>query len=207
MNNKKLEMAVTEFKYDSGTGEFSCYGNTKGNIDHAQDRTCDGAYQKSIDNHLSSGTTPKMLWMHNPYDLPVGKFTEMREDSKGLFLKGKLSQTTMGKDIEILAKDGALDTFSIGYRVIEEKWNHEKQCNDLIELDIKEVSWVNFGCNEESRLVGIKSKLEEGELPTQRELQKFLVENGLSNRQAEKIVNNYSIETKTVDVFELMAKA
>lgn len=209
MKNKQLQMAVTGFKLDAETGTFTCYGNTKGNIDHALDRSIDGCYQKSIDEHMANGTMPKMFWMHNPYDLPVGKWIEMREDSKGLFLKGQLSKSSMGQDMEILAKEGALDMFSIGYCIPQggEKWNADKGCNDLIEIDIKEISWVNFACNEESRLEDIKSKMQDGELPTKRELQKLLHTSGLSNRQAEKIANNYSPEIKELDVFELMSKA
>ena len=207
MGNKMIQMAVSSFKYDEGTGTFECYGNVKGNIDHAKDRTLDGAYVKSIERHKSNGTMPKMFWMHNPYDLPVGKWIDMREDAKGLWMKGKLSKTAMGKDIEILAKDGALDSFSIGYSVIEEKWNHEKNCNDLIELDIVETSWVNMACNEESRLVGIKAKMEQDELPTKRELEKFLRESGLSRKQAEVIASKYddSVTEQPVDIFVQIA--
>lgn len=205
MKLKHLVVPVTDFKIDNETGTFTCYANVKNVIDHVKDRAIDGCYQKSIANHKAKGTTPKMLWSHNPFDKPVGKWLEMQEDERGLKMKGKLSATTDGKDIEILAKDGALDSFSIGYKTIEEKWNREKNCNDLIEIDIKEVSWVNFACNEESTLQSIKSHLEDGELPTKRELQNFLRSNGLSKSQAEKITDKYNPDEKE-DIFELMAK-
>lgn len=195
MKTKKLEYGVSNFKYDQETGEFSCYGNVKGNIDHAQDRTLDGAYRNSIKRHEMNGTMPKMFWMHNPFELPVGKWLEMREDEKGLFLRGKLSKTSMGRDIEILARDGALDSFSIGYTEVQSKWNHEKGCNDLIELDIKEISWVTFAANEESRLVDIKSKLSEGGTPTKAELRELLKSiPGLSKRHIERITSAYKPE-------------
>ena len=102
-------------------------------------------------------------------------------------------------------KSSALDSFTIGYRVVEEKWKVDKGCNDLIKLDIREVSVVNFACNEESRLESIKSKMADGELPTKRELQKLLSDAGLSKRQAERICSKYEPET-VKDVFELMAE-
>ncbi len=196
MKLKHLIVPVTGFKMDAETGTFTCYGNVKHVIDHVKDRAVDGCYQKSIDNHLANGTMPKMLWSHNPTLLPVGKWMTMEEDEKGLKLTGKISKTTDGKDIEILAKDGALDSFSIGYYVIKEKWNQTKGCNDLIEIDIKEVSWVNFACNEESTLQDIKSHMDEGDLPTKRELQNLLRESGLSKSQASKIVDAYNPEVK-----------
>lgn len=201
---KHLTVGVTEFKYDQNTGEFTCYGNVKGNVDHALDRTLDGAYEDSIAQHKAKGTMPKMFWMHNPYGLPVGVWMDMKEDSKGLWMKGRLSNTTMGRDIDTLAKDGALDSFSIGYVVVEERWNSEKRCNDLIKLDIREVSWVTFACNEESLLQDIKSKMEEGDLPTVRQLEKFLRENGFSKKQAEKICSKYRPDD--VDAWAELAK-
>lgn len=193
MKTKKfLEVGLSGFKMDNETGTFTCYGNVKGNIDHARDRTLDGAYMKSIERHMKNGTMPKMFWMHNPYELPVGKWIEMREDEKGLFLRGKLSDTAMGRDIEVLAKDGALDSFSIGYIEVESRWNNEKQCNDLVELDIKEISWVTFACNEESLLQDIKHRIDEGETVTKADLRVILKSTGLlSKRQIENVTANY----------------
>lgn len=193
MKNKKfLEVGLSGFKMDNETGTFTCYGNVKGNIDHARDRTLDGAYMKSIERHMKNGTMPKMFWMHNPYELPVGKWIEMREDEKGLFLRGKISDTAMGRDIYTLMKDGAIDSFSIGYIEVESRWNTEKQCNDLIELDIKEISIVTFACNEESLLQDIKHRIDEGETVTKADLRVILKSTGLlSKRQIENVTANY----------------
>ena len=188
-------MAVTGFKMDNDEGTFTCYGNVKNNIDHARDRAVDGCYQKSIDRHKKEGTMPKMLWSHNPRELPVGKWMEMREDVKGLFLKGKLSDTVNGRDIGVLAKDGALDSFSIGYSIPEGgiKRNTTLNCDDLLEIDVKEISWVTFACNEESRIVDeIKSRLHAGETPSKADLREMLKTiPGLSKREIERITAGY----------------
>jgi len=204
MKIKYIEVPVTEFKYDVDSGTFTCYGNTKHNIDNVGDRPMDGCYSKSIASHLSKGTMPKMLWSHDPSILPVGAFAKMEEDSKGLKMTGKLSETTMGKDIKVLAKDNALDSFSIGYIEVKSEYNSKTGTNDLLELDIKEVSWVNFACDENAQLETIKSHIQDGQLPTKRELQELLRSQGLSKSQAEKIANNYSPKVK--DIFDLMAE-
>lgn len=205
MANKSLQIGVTGFKMDSESRTFTCYANIKGNIDHAQDRTLDGAYQKSIDTHMKNGTMPKMFWMHNPYSIPVGKWLEMREDSKGLFMKGKLfKDSNDAKAIYEAAKEGALDSFSIGYSVVEEKWNGLKGCNDLIELDIKETSWVTFACNEESLLQGIKSHMDNGQLPSKAELRElFKSTNWFSKRQIERITAAYNPVDDELDLEQL----
>lgn len=204
-----MVVPATDFKMDEKTGLFTAYANTKNFIDHVKDRAVDGCYMNSIAKHNSAGTMPKMFWSHNPYELPVGVWKSMNEDSKGLLMGGKVSKTTMGKDIEILANDGGLDSFSIGYETINEKWNQTKGCNDLLDIHVKEVSWVNFACNEESLLQEMKAAMRDGQLPTRRELEKLLREAmRLSKSQAQNIVARYDdspIETKTKDIFDLMA--
>jgi len=208
MKNKTLEFAISDFKMDKDKGTFSCYGNIKGNIDHALDRTLNGAYQKSIDNHIKNGTMPKMFWMHKSHDLPVGAWSMMREDSSGLYMEGKMSQTTMGRDIEVLAKDGALDSFSIGYRVVKEQWNQGDKCNDLIELDIREVSWVTFACNDKSLLQSIKTSLNDGKLPSKADLREVLKTTDMfSKREIERITAAYNPVDECKTLHELLAQS
>lgn len=205
MGNKTLDLGVLEFKALSGERTFSCYGNVKGNIDHALDRVVDGAYRDSIASHKAAGTMPKFFWMHNPWDTPVGVWTAMEEDSKGLYLEGKFSNTPKGNELYELYKDNALDSFSIGYRVNDEKWNNTLGCNDLIKIDVREISAVTFACNEESRLVEIKSKLGEGKVLTKAELRELLesVPAGLSKRQIERITADYKPSGDEIDLEEV----
>lgn len=202
MGNKTLDLGVLEFKALSGERTFSCYGNVKGNIDHALDRVVDGAYRDSIASHKAAGTMPKFFWMHNPWDTPVGVWTAMEEDSKGLYLEGRFSNTPKGNELYELYKDDALDSFSIGYRVNDEKWNNTLGCNDLIKIDVCEISAVTFACNEESRLVDIKSKLGEGKVLTKAELRELLESApvGLSKRQIERITADYKPSVDEIDL-------
>lgn len=200
---RHIEVPITDFKFDAGSGEFTCYANVKNIIDYAGDRTVDGCFIQTISEHKTNGVMPLMLWMHNPYELPVGVWVDWEEDAKGLRMKGRLSKTTMGKDIEILAKDGAIKKFSIGYRVVKGRWNDDIDSYDLLSVDVKEVSWVNFACNDESDLQDIKSVIDGGELPTKRQLQDLLRTTGLSKRQSERIVNQYESETKNDAIADL----
>lgn len=200
MSQKIIQM--TDFVVKSAKElTFTCYGNVKGNIDHAMDRTIDGAYQNSIDDHKSNGTMPKMFWNHQSWELPVGTWPHMEEDSKGLLLEGKMSKTQKGQDIFTLMQEKAVDSFSIGYRVMKEKWNTAKNCNDLIELDIKEISPVNFACNELSTLQSIQKSLRDGEILSKSDLRQLLQMSqvGLSKRQIENITCRYHDEKNDSD--------
>ena len=203
MSNKTVKMLDFKVKNEKER-TFTCYGNVKGNVDHALDRTLDGAYQDSIDEHKANDTMPKMFWNHDRWELPVGKWLEMEEDSTGLLLEGQMSTTEKGQDIFTLMGEGALDSFSIGYRVIEEKWNTEARCNDLIKLDIREISVVNFACNELSTLQSIQKSLKDGDLSKSELRQLLQMSNvGLSKRQIENITAKYNPEPNDAEMTEL----
>lgn len=195
-----------EFKAHSDGRKFTAYGNVKNVRDHANDVTMDGAYQKSIDQHKANGTMPRLLWSHNPFELPVGKISNMEEDSKGLLFEGQLSDTEKGRDIYTLAKDGALDSFSIGYNVVREEYNSSKGVNELHEISIGEISFVNFACNEKSTLESIKSAMQKNELPSKRELEQILRHSGLSKKEAVAVASHYhapsQIDVSGYDLFK-----
>ena len=212
MSNKTIQ--ILDFKVKNEKDRtFTCYGNVKGNVDHALDRTLDGAYQDSIDDHKVSGTMPKMFWNHQSWELPVGTWPHMEEDSTGLLLEGKMSTTTKGGDIFTLMQEEAIDSFSIGYRVIEEKWNHDNRCNDLIKLDIREISPVNFACNDLSTLQSIQKSLKDGELLSKSDLRQLLQFSavGLSKRQIDNITSRYHCESEDekmiLEIGDILAKS
>lgn len=173
-----------EFKEVADTMSFTAYGNVKNVVDHVGDVAVDGCYKNSIERHAKKGTTPRLLWGHDAYSPPVGKISHLEEDSKGLLFSGKLSKTDRGNEIYVLAKDKAIDSFSIGYRVIEEEMDANNRVNLLKEIDILEISFVNFACNEDSLLQDIKSHITSGEVPTTREMEKLLRAVGFSRKEA-----------------------
>ncbi len=207
VQNKSLAVGITDFKAkDDSAMSFTCYGNVKNIRDHAYDVTKDGAFVNSVLKHKAEGTMPKMFLNHSQWETPIGVWVDMVEDEKGLLLEGKFANTEKGREVYELMKLGAMDSFSIGYRVIDEKWNDQAGYNELKEIDIMEISAVNFPCNEESRLVGIKSMLDNNELPTKRDLEKLLREQGLSKKQAEKIASKYDPTPAPECVFAAMSK-
>lgn len=184
---------------------FECYGNTKNVVDHANDLVVDGAYSKSIKKHKENKTMPKMFFGHESYSLPVGVWLEMEEDAKGLKMKGKFSETQKGIELYKLAKDGAIDSFSIGYRIIDESYDNERDIFLLKDIDIREVSIVNFPCNEESTLQDIKSLITNEQL-SKRDLELFLRRSGLSRKEAKTAISFSQQKTeKDIDIFKQMS--
>lgn len=46
---------------------------------------------------------------------PIGRLTAMRNDTRGLYVEGKVSRTQVGEETLTLIRDGVLDSFSVGF--------------------------------------------------------------------------------------------
>lgn len=140
---------------DDGTVEG--YGSVFGVRDAYDDVIAAGAYAASLAQHKAAGTMPAMLWQHDP-SAPIGVWTEMVEDTKGLRIKGKLAlDTVKGAEAYALLKMGALNGLSIGF--IAKQWGYDRDTDvrTLTEVDLWEVSMVTFPANDKSRITGIKA--------------------------------------------------
>jgi HK97 family phage prohead protease len=175
MEIKSLDLAV---KAEGDEGEFTGYGSVFDVIDSQGDKITKGAFTGSIAERM-----PKMLWQHNMAE-PIGRWTEAREDSKGLYLRGKLSTgTTRGRDAYALIKDGALDGLSIGYRVKTGGAMREGNVRVLKDIDLWEVSLVTIPALSVAMVDGIKSDFAEDDL------EDLLRRNGFSRTAAKAVVS------------------
>ena len=154
---------LLKLKADAPQGTFTAYANTFNKKDQAGDITQKGAFLDSIAAHEAAGTMPKLLGQHEHNKNPIGVITKMYEDEKGLVIEGQFAmKTKSGAEAYELVKMEAIDSFSIGYNTVEEQAT--KDGNLLIKLDVQEVSLVTFPCNEESKIVSVKSEDEEKSL-------------------------------------------
>jgi uncharacterized protein len=164
--------------------EFEGHGSVFGNADLGGDIVVPGAFKRSLAEHKKSGTLPVMLWMHK-MDQVAGVWHEMKEDSRGLYVRGELADTQLGQEIHTLLKMKAVRGMSIGYRVADSGWDREG--NRLLkEIDLHEVSIVTLGMNPLAQVAGVKSRLSDrGEyVPTEREFERTLRDAGYSRAVA-----------------------
>ena len=188
MNKKDLSF---EIKAVSDDGLFSGYASVFDNVDSYGDIVRKGAFVESIGEWEAKGKMPPILWNHDPSD-PIGVYTKMQEDDKGLFVEGRLliDDVPRARQTHALMKAGVIDGLSIGYRVKEYLYNVDEEVTDLIKLSLREVSIVTFPANPETRIEAVKSRLDAGELPTLPEFEKFLREAGFSKSQATAIAGH-----------------
>jgi len=172
----------TEIKSDA-QGVFTGYGSIFGNEDQGNDIMKKGAFTKSLTKRPPSKV--KMLYQHKT-DEPIGIFTDMYEDNKGLYVKGQLAMGTQkGREAYELLKMGALDGMSIGFKADPNKqgYNENKRgVRTLKEVDLMEISLVTFPMNESALIETVK-----GNAKNIREWEKILREAGGLSRTESKI--------------------
>ena len=140
---------------DDGTVEG--YGSVFDVIDAYSDAIAKGAFDASLKAHKAAGTMPAMLWQHDPGE-PIGVWSEMVEDEKGLRVVGKLAlDTVRGKEAHALLKMGALNGLSIGFMSKQWAYDRETDVRTLTEIDLWEVSLVTFPANGKARVTNVKS--------------------------------------------------
>lgn len=139
------------------SGEFSGYAAVFGNKDSGGDIIEKGAFSKTIREDFDR---IKILSQHTDCELPIGKPLELREDDKGLFIRGKISDTAKGRDIQTLMKDGVLNELSIGYDAVEFDYDSEQGVRQLKEIKLWEVSIVTWAMNDQAKIDEVKSLVE-----------------------------------------------
>lgn len=185
----KAGSPVLEIKALESDGTFSGYGSIFGNMDSHGDIVQRGAFAKSIQRHNERGTRPKLFWQHDMHQ-PIGSWTTVQEDEKGLYLEGRFNmEVQKGREAYALLKAGDIDGLSIGYRTIKERRDNVKSANMLEELDLIETSVVSLGSNDLA-LVGAVKNIRGEELPSLSSFEDFLREAGFSKTEATAIAGN-----------------
>jgi len=127
----------------SGGVEIKGYASFFDAVDQGNDVVQRGAYGASLMALKAAGRGVKMLWQHDPAQ-PIGVWDEVREDTRGLFVKGRILQSVeKGREAIALIEAGAIDGLSIGYRTVKAAKNTKGQ-RLLQELELWEVSLVTF---------------------------------------------------------------
>ena len=119
------------------------YASLFGLTDQGGDAVLPGAFAASLKRLATKGDKVRMLWQHDPTK-PIGVWDEIREDERGLWVKGRLlPEVAQAREATALIRAGAIDGLSIGYRTVRAE-RDQKGRRQLIEVDLWEVSLVTF---------------------------------------------------------------
>jgi HK97 family phage prohead protease/HK97 family phage major capsid protein len=122
------------------------YANTTAK-DRAGDIVTAEAWAKGVENFRRN---PVMLYQHK-HDCPIGRFDSITVDKKGIYVEGNVSEAAeKNYGIHTLIKDGALKSFSVGFRVKDGKYNSKDDTMLITDVELLEISIVSVPCNQDS---------------------------------------------------------
>lgn len=138
----------------TGDGGFSGYASIFGAIDLGRDIIEPGAFRASLSKRGPGDV--RMLFQHDP-DQPIGRWTAIREDARGLYVEGKLTLgVPRGREVHALMKAGALDGLSIGFQTVRSRAEKAAGIRRIVAADLFEISVVTFPMQPGARVTAVK---------------------------------------------------
>ncbi len=117
-----------------------------------------GAFKRSLDH-----AQPVLQFDHGQHplvgSLPLGKITSLREDSKGLFIRARLSDNWLVQPVRDAIKDGGVSGMSFRFSVVDESWENRdgEDFRTITEVKLFEVGPVVFPAYPSTE-VGVRAK-------------------------------------------------
>lgn len=190
-----------KFAADADEGVISGYGAVFGNTDSYGDVIAKGAFRDTLRESKKTGNWPALLSQHGGWGMsaddlmPIGIWTSMEEDDKGLYVEGKLALNTQrGKDAFELLKmqpRPALNGLSIGFFAKEFALGTKpgEPRRTLKKIDLVEVSLVTSPANPKARVSNVKTLASRLTSEDFRDYEATLRMKGLSRTDAVKAVS------------------
>lgn len=151
VEQKFVDLTLADVKED---GVFSGYASLFDTVDLGRDVVAPGAFARSV--RRRGVESVRMLFQHDP-NQPIGRWLDIREDARGLFVRGKLTPgVARSDDLLKLMRAGALDGLSIGFKTVRSK-KQPDGTRRILEADLWEISVVTFPMLPGARIQRLKS--------------------------------------------------
>ena len=209
----KTKIFCTKSDLSAGEqGVIRGYASVFGGVDCYEDTIEPTAY----DNVIKLGELPKMFFNHDSFSLPIGKWTKLDKDDKGLIVEGQINlELEEGKAIYSALKFGSIDGLSIGFGMTKDDFSYNKDVRVIYNITkLYEVSIVTFPADNGARIQDVKSSNDIDELETLSDVEHYLREAGnLSRKDAtatigriKKILAVQSDSEKQIDLSSVAQK-
>lgn len=182
IETKRVALAIDELDEN---GTFAGYASLFGMPDLGRDVVERGAFARSLRQRGAAGI--RMLFQHDPAQ-PIGSWTDLREDERGLLVRGRLAlEATRGREVHALMRARSLDGLSIGFRAIKVRADAASGMRRILEADLWEISVVTFPMQTAARIHQVKAARQA--LPTTREFERWLTQDaGLTRKEARCVI-------------------
>ncbi|MCA9913277.1 MAG: HK97 family phage prohead protease [Anaerolineae bacterium] len=183
--NNPLESCQLKLASD-GKGVFEGYASVFNKIDSYGDTILPGAFAETI----KAKRKPSMFINHDSWNIPVGDWMKLSEDSTGLLVEGKIDLNHRdGTTVYSALQRKAMDGLSIGFRIpaggAEE--NEDSGARIISKIDLKEISIVNFPADDNARISIVKSNIQQ--IETLKDAEILLRDAGYSRSEAKFFVS------------------
>ena len=167
MKKMVVPFEVKGFEDDDEYFFFEGKASTFGNIDRGLDRVERGAFADTVRELMGANRQGKLpvLWQHDS-SMPIGSFIDLREDSEGLIVKGRMPKAdtfVTGRVIPQM-KAESVTSMSIGYSTIDYA-SEPGGVRALKKLKLWEISLVTIPMNPLAEVTGMKSVVSFQDLP------------------------------------------
>ncbi|MEQ1578442.1 MAG: HK97 family phage prohead protease [Hyphomicrobium sp.] len=185
----ELKFTALDLTVAQTDGAFEGYASLFGREDLAHDAVSPGAFRQSLAERGTGGI--RMLFQHDA-NQPIGVWTSLSEDARGLYAKGQLSlDVPKARDVLALMRDRALDGLSIGYKPVKFHRDAKGGTRWLDQVDLWEISIVTFPMLPGARVSHVKSQPFGARAPTEREFERWLTRDaGFTRSQARAVLRS-----------------
>lgn len=158
MEHKYKDFTLVKSADDVGTisGYFSTYDKTP---DSYGDIVAPGAFAETIQKRKESGHPFPLCWNHDLNQI-IGKVESIEDTEKGPLFTASFFDTTLAQEKREIVKSGVVYQFSFAYDVLEAApitLEGGIKANELLKLDLFEVSIVPIPANQNAVMTEIKA--------------------------------------------------
>lgn len=184
---REVKFTSLNFKDVSLDGTFEGYASLFHREDMGRDVVVPGAFLDSLAKRGAAGI--RMLFQHDP-NQPIGTWTKIHEDARGLFVRGRLAtEVAKAREVLSLMRAGAIDGLSIGFRTVKGVRDSRTGVRRLEKVDLWEISIVTFPMLPDARVASVKAHPFAGRMPTEREFERWLTQDaGFTRSEARAVM-------------------
>ena len=185
----EVKFTSLDFKQADADGTFEGYASLFNREDLGRDVVLPGAFRDSLARRGPRGI--KLLFQHDA-NQPIGVWTTLQEDSRGLYAQGRLMREVgRAREVMALMRAGALDGLSIGFKTVKARRDRATGVRRLETIDLWEISIVTFPLLPEARITSTKTKPFASAPPTEREFERWLTRDaGLTRSEARALMRS-----------------
>lgn len=134
-------------------GVFEGYASLFDRTDLGNDIVLAGAFAEPLRRRGAAGI--RMLFQHDPAQ-PIGVWDTLREDAKGLFVRGRLLRdVARAREVLSLMRAGAIDGLSIGFKAVRARRDRARGLRLIETVDLWEISVVTFPMLPDARIAAV----------------------------------------------------